>query len=108
MSPHETNGTNGYHPRTDPTVYDVHTQAWSTTALPQSEAEWIARAADVAQILAEDVTVRDREQKIPTAEVALLKAAGLLKVLGPTKYGGGGQGWDVGYRLIREVAKRDG
>ena len=109
MSPHATNGsTNGNLPRTEPLKYDVHHQAWSTTALPQDEAEWVERAAQVAKILAEDVTIRDVEQKIPEAEVSLLKSSGLLKVLGPTKYGGGAQGWDVAYKVIREVAKGDG
>jgi hypothetical protein len=105
MSPHATKADN---PETDPAVYDAHHQVWSTTALPKGEGEWIERASQVAKILAEDVTVRDREQKIPTAEVSLLKSAGLLKVLGPTKFGGGGQPWNVAYKVIREVAKGDG
>jgi alkylation response protein AidB-like acyl-CoA dehydrogenase len=95
-------------PETDPAVYDIHHQTWETTGLPKDETEWIERASQVAKILAEDVTVRDREQKIPVAEVSLLKSSGLLKVLGPVKYGGGGQGWDVAYKAIREVAKGDG
>ena len=105
MSPHATKDTL---PRTDPFKYDVHHQAWSTTPLPQDEAEWVERAAQVANILAEDVTIRNIEQKIPAAEVSLLKSSGLLKVIGPVKYGGGGQGWDVAYKVIREVAKGDG
>jgi hypothetical protein len=44
----------------------------------------------------------------PKSQVSLLKSSGLLKVLGPVKYGGGGQTWDVGYKVIREVAKGDG
>lgn len=105
MSPYATKGAL---PETDPIVYDVHHQAWSTAALPQNEIEWIERASQVGKILAEDVSIRNREQKIPTAEVSLLKSSGLLKVLGPVKYGGGGQGWDVAYKVIREVAKGDG
>ena len=38
----------------------------------------------------------------------MLKSSGLLKVLGPVAYGGGGQSWEVGYKVIREVAKGDG
>jgi len=52
--------------------------------------------------------VRDIEQKIPVAEVSLLKASGLTRVLGPTEYGGGGQPWNIAYQIIREVAKGDG
>jgi alkylation response protein AidB-like acyl-CoA dehydrogenase len=51
---------------------------------------------------------RDKENKSPKAEIALLKHSGLLKALGPKKYGGGEQPWAVGYKLIREVAKVDG
>lgn len=110
MSPHATKSHTNKDglPETDPQVYRVHHEAWTTAGLPQNEAEWVERAAQVAKILAEDVAVRDREQKIPVAEVSLLKSSGLLKVLGPTKYGGGGQGWDVAYKTIREVAKGDG
>ncbi len=86
-------------PSTDPIVYDIHHQSWSGVRLPKDEVEWVERATRVAAILAEDVTARDREQKIPLAEVSLLKSSGLLKVLGPTKYGGGGQPWDVAYRV---------
>jgi hypothetical protein len=105
MSPSSTKETL---PSTDPVVYDVHHQTFSAAPLPKNETEWVVRAARVAAILAEDVTVRDREQKIPAAEVSLLKSSGLLKVLGPTKYGGGGQPWDVAYKVIRELAKGDG
>lgn len=94
------------HPSTDPAVYQEYEAKWST--LPKDDKEWIQRAVDVAEVLGKDVAVRERENKSPKAEVALLKHAGLLKALGPAKYGGGAQPWTVGYRLIREVAKGDG
>jgi len=108
------NGTNGSvsavvsHavPATDPTVYDHLKEIWTT--LPTNETEWLQRAFDVAGILAIDVVQRDRENKSPRAEIALLKHSGLTKVLGPKKYGGGEQPWSVAYKLIREVAKVDG
>lgn len=93
-------------PATDPTVYAPYQAKWTT--LPDTADAWIARAREVAEVLAQDVVQRDRENKSPRAEVALLKHAGLLKVLGPKKYGGGEQPWSVGYRTIREVAKADG
>ena len=31
-----------------------------------------------------------------------------MKVLGPKKYGGGGESWETGYKVIREVARGDG
>lgn len=96
----------GSHPSTDTKVYDEYQAKWST--LPEDKLGWIQRAKDVAAVLAKDVGVRERENKSPRAEVALLKHSGLLKLLGPKKYGGGEQPWSVGYQVIREVAKGDG
>lgn len=53
-------------------------------------ADWLG-FSDVAEILGQDAAQRDIANKSPKAEVALLKSAGLLKVLGPKKYGGGEQ-----------------
>ena len=93
---------------TDPTVYNLHHQTFNSAPLPHSSDEWIKRAAQVAAILAEDAIVRNAEEKIPYAEVSLLKSSGLLRVIGPIEFGGGGQTWEVGYKVIREVAKGDG
>ncbi|TID23574.1 thermophilic desulfurizing enzyme family protein [Venturia nashicola] len=100
-----TNGT-GVYVASDPSVYGEYETKWST--LPTNESEWLQRARDVAAVLAIDAGKRDKENKSPVAEVALLKHAGLLKVLGLRKYGGGEQEWSVGYKVIREVAKGDG
>lgn len=89
-------------------VYEAHQQAFKSEGLPHDQASWVARAAKVAEIFIKDAAQRDIEQVSPFAEVALLKASGLTQILGPKKYGGGGQGWDVGYQVIREVAKGDG
>ncbi|KAL8719398.1 MAG: hypothetical protein Q9225_003603 [Loekoesia sp. 1 TL-2023] len=107
-----TNRTNGYtvtpSEATDPVVYQVHHDRFAGSPLPSTPKEWIERAADVARILAEDAYPREKERKSPVAEVALLKSSGLLKILGPTIYGGGDAGWAVAYKVIREVAKGDG
>ena len=107
-----TDGTNGnsddLHPRTDPAIYDEYYKAFRESPLPSGPDAWIQRAAQVSAILAKDAATREKENKSPFAEVALLKPAGLTKVLGPQRYGGGGQGWDVAYKVIREVAKADG
>ncbi|KAL1407920.1 hypothetical protein Q8F55_004715 [Vanrija albida] len=101
-----------YHPAqaspnsTDPKVYEQH--KGSFTELPTDVAGWIKRAQDVGEILAADAAKRDRENKSPLAEVALLKHSGLLRVVAPTKYNGGGQPVSVGYRVFRELAKYDG
>ena len=95
-------------PTSDPAVYDVHHQKFISDGLPSTPEGWVERARVVSEILGEDAAQRDIENKSPRAEIALLKSAGLLKVLGPAKYGGGGQNWEVGYKVIREVAKGDG
>ncbi|KAK5120117.1 hypothetical protein LTR85_006598 [Meristemomyces frigidus] len=96
------------HERTDPSVYDSHHAHFEREGSPSGQAAWIERARQVAEILALDAAQRDIDNKSPVAEVSLLKSAGLLKVLGPTKYGGGGETWETGYKVIREVAKGDG
>lgn len=96
------------YPATDPDVYNNHHQTFNSLGLPTKPDEWIKRAALVSGILAEDATARDHANKSPRAEISLLKSSGLTRVLGPAKYGGGGQTWDVAYKVIREIAKGDG
>ncbi|KAK2044893.1 acyl-CoA dehydrogenase domain-containing protein [Colletotrichum somersetense] len=93
-------------PATDPKVYDEYRTRWPE--LPTDETAWLQRAQEVSDILARDAARRERENKSPRAEIALLKYSGLLKVLGWKKYGGGEQPWSVGYKVIRTVAKGDG
>jgi len=93
---------------TDPSVYNTYHVTFKQEGLPRNQAGWIERARRVADVFAADAAQRDNENKSPRAEVSLLKSAGLLKVLGPTKYGGGGESWETGYKVIREVAKGDG
>jgi len=110
-----TNGTNGNNGESgnaqavdfrDPAVYAEYESKWSS--IPEDEAGWLQRAQDVADVLSVDAVVRDQENKSPRAEVTLLKHSGLLKLLGPKHYGGGGQPWSVGYKAIRKVAEADG
>jgi len=92
----------------DPQVYAAHFERFASEGLPSSPEAWLERARTVAAILSEDATARDLANKSPRAEVALLKSSLLTKALGPKEIGGGGNGWDIGYKLIREVAKGDG
>lgn len=81
---------------------------WQEVARPQDAAGWIARAQEVADILATDAVERDRANRTPRAEVQLLKDAGLVTLLGPREHGGAGETWDTAYRVIRAVARGDG
>ena len=93
---------------TDVHKYDVQHQKFTSDGIPQDAQGWLERAKDVSNIFANDAAQRDISNASPVAEVSLLKSSGLLKVLGPVRYGGGGQSWEVGYKVIREVAKGDG
>nr|OQO29131.1 hypothetical protein B0A51_02715 [Rachicladosporium sp. CCFEE 5018] len=93
---------------TDPAVYATHHKQFEAAGLPADQASWIERARQVAEIFAQDAAARDIENKAPRAEISLLKSSGLLKVLGPKRYGGGGEAWDTACKVIREVAKGDG
>jgi len=105
-SPEE--GTTIANPTSDPSIYDINHQKFVSDGLPSSTEAWLERARQVSEILALDATARDIETKSPQAEIALLKSAGLLKTIGPANIGGGGQTWEIGYKVIREVAKGDG
>ena len=84
------------------------TDRWSDAPRPTDVAGWLARAQEVADILAADAVERDRANQVPEAEVRLLKDAGLVTLLGPTAHGGAGQSWDTAYKVIRTVARGDG
>ncbi|KAL5335600.1 acyl-CoA dehydrogenase/oxidase [Aspergillus crustosus] len=43
----------------------------------------------------------------PFAEIQLLKDAGLVNLLGPSKYGCGGETWQTSYKVTTEIAKAD-
>ena len=92
----------------DSEKYETLNQKFIGGGLPVDTQGWLERARDVGIIFADDAAQRDISNTSPVLEVSLLKSSGLLKVLGPTKYGGGGQSWEVGYKIIREVAKGDG
>ncbi|MFB6849825.1 acyl-CoA dehydrogenase family protein [Streptomyces sp. NPDC056373] len=81
---------------------------WKTAPLPKNAEDWIARATEVAAVLATDAASRDKAAATPHAEVRLLKDSGLVTLLGPVEHGGGGQDWPTAYRVVREVAKADG
>lgn len=81
---------------------------WTGSPKPETPAQWVERAGEVAAILAVDAVSRDKAGASPFAEVQLLKDSGLVTLLGPTEHGGGGQTWPTAYRVVREVAKADG
>lgn len=89
-------------------IKSLEKSAWANREVPQTQEEWIARAGEVADVLALNAVERDRVQKTPHAEVQLLKDAGLVTLLVNKKHGGAEQSWDTAYRVIRRVSAGDG
>lgn len=81
---------------------------WRHTPKPTTPAGWLARAREVAIILALDAVARDAASQPPHAEVQLLKDAGLVTLLGPREHGGGGATWATSYGVTAAVARADG
>lgn len=65
------------------------------SARPETAEQWLARAEEVADILAADAVERDQTNQPPHAEIQLLKSAGLVTVLGPKAFGGAELPWHV-------------
>lgn len=91
------------HPNQAPT-----TLPWTEAAQPTDSAGWLARAREVAAVLALDALDRDRAGALPTAEVQLLKDSRLTVLLGPAEHGGGAQRWETAFAVIRIVSAADG
>ncbi|CAM5463379.1 acyl-CoA dehydrogenase family protein [Streptomyces hirsutus] len=61
-----------------------------------------------ADHLATDAAAREQAGKAPVDEVSRLREAGLLALLVPARFGGGGADWRTAYAVVREVAAADG
>jgi alkylation response protein AidB-like acyl-CoA dehydrogenase len=94
------------HPRTTDTRHTPPN--WTAAPSPATPADWVARAGEVAELLAVDAAARDRAGDTPYDEIALLKQSGLVTLLGPSAHGGGGQEWPTAYQVVREIAAADG
>lgn len=81
---------------------------WEEEPKPDTPSGWVKRAREVADILKLDAAERDAAGKTPFAEVQLLKDAGLVNLLGPREFGGGGETWQTSYKVTTEIAKADG
>lgn len=81
---------------------------WQQASRPTDHAGWLARAQEVADILAADALERDRANQAPVNEVQLLKNAGLVTVLGPIAHGGAELPWHVVNKIVRIISRADG
>jgi alkylation response protein AidB-like acyl-CoA dehydrogenase len=84
------------------------TPHYSRRPVPSTAHGWVDRAREVAAVVRADSARRESPGATPYAEVAMLKSAGLVTLLGPSDHGGGGQPWSTAYQVVREVAAADG
>ncbi|MGN6427548.1 MAG: acyl-CoA dehydrogenase family protein [Leifsonia sp.] len=80
---------------------------WTGHADAAELERWEAVAAQVAETLAEDALERDRANQDPHAELQLLRDAGLVNLLDPAAFGGGGAHWETAFRVVRVLARAD-
>lgn len=80
---------------------------WGGHASSEELDHWRKTAEDVAAALAADVLERDRRNADPHAEVQLLRGSGLLNLLIPTGWGGGGGHWESALHAVRILAGTD-
>lgn len=80
---------------------------WSGAASAEEIAAWTAVAEDVAHTLAADSVARDRANRTPHSEVHLLKESGLVTLLEPKEFGGGGAHWETAFLVVRVLARAD-
>jgi alkylation response protein AidB-like acyl-CoA dehydrogenase len=80
---------------------------WTGHADAAELEHWEAVAAGVAETLAEDALERDRANQDPHDELRLLRDAGLVNLLDPAAFGGGGAHWETAFRVIRVLARAD-
>lgn len=74
----------------------------------RDDAEAIAVAHQVAATLAEGAATRDRDRRLPYAEIELLSDAGLLAITAPKQYGGAGVAAGTLAEVIAVLSGADG
>ncbi|MFZ4895404.1 acyl-CoA dehydrogenase family protein [Plantibacter sp. Mn2098] len=80
---------------------------WRGNASDDELAYWGGIAEEVARALAVDVLERDRANLDPTAELDLLRDTGLVTLLDPVEFGGGGGHWESAFLAIRVLSRVD-
>ncbi len=79
------------------------------SGIPEAEfSEWKARARRAADELSATIIERDRANRDPHAEIALLREAGLLGLAAPKSLGGAGANLLQAMEIVRIIAEADG
>jgi alkylation response protein AidB-like acyl-CoA dehydrogenase len=69
--------------------------------------DWVTLATRVGAQLSAPCPPGERPDHDLGEAISLLKTAGLVTVLAPTRQGGGGQQWTIAYQILREIAAAD-
>ena len=80
---------------------------WIGTASPEELAHWSEVAERAAEELRRDALERDRRNLDPTAELELLREHGLVDLLHPAEFGGGGAHWQTAFLVVRILSRAD-
>lgn len=81
---------------------------WTAQADEAEVSHWSAIAQSVADTLATNALERDRANATPRAEAELLRSSGLLNLLVPAEFGGGGGHFESAFHTVRILAAADG
>ncbi|PSB07680.1 monooxygenase [filamentous cyanobacterium CCP2] len=79
----------------------------TATLTHKSIAEYQSIAISLSDELRQTAQERDRQSGIPNYEVRRLRELGLLPLVVPKAYGGGGATWVEALPIVREIAKAD-
>ena len=86
-----------------PTLPDCSTAAHRI----HSDTEAIAIAQHLAHDFKQEAVIRDRERRLPFAEIARFSASGLGAITVPSSYGGAGVSWATLAEVIRIISAAD-
>ncbi|MBF2051654.1 MAG: acyl-CoA dehydrogenase family protein [Elainella sp. C42_A2020_010] len=79
-----------------------------TQAIERIETNYQQIAADLSDELAASAVERDLRAGAPDEEILRLRQTGLLPLVVPKSYGGGGATWAEALKIVQELAKADG
>ncbi|QRX83614.1 SfnB family sulfur acquisition oxidoreductase [Glaciimonas sp. PAMC28666] len=99
----------------DITLQDVDKEISDVTVLQelpaahriQDNAEAIEAAHLIAQYFRQEAALRDRERRLPNAEIARFSASGLGGITVPKAYGGAGVSWATLAEVVRIISVAD-
>lgn len=89
-------------------IHTLPRTPWAGAADDGELRRWRTTAESVAEALATDVLARDRANAAPRTEAELLKDSGLVNLLVPAEFGGGGGHFESAFETVRILARVDG